>query len=55
MVKIDADGDPAASRRLGVQGIPALFFAKDGRIVDQAVGAMPHAALDERVRRLLAA
>ena len=55
VVKIDADADQQTTRRLGVQGIPALFFAKRGRVVDHAVGAMPHAALDEHVRRLLAA
>jgi thioredoxin 2 len=39
-LKLNADEAPAASARLGVRGIPALFLFKGGRVVDQAAGAM---------------
>jgi thioredoxin 2 len=47
VVKVDVDANPGISRRLGVQGIPALFLFRDGEVVDQQVGALPKAQLDQ--------
>jgi len=46
-VNVDDNGDLAA--RFAIRSIPALLVFKDGRIVDQAVGALPKAQL----RRLI--
>src|SRR5262249_52978509 len=38
-LNVDENGDIAA--RFGVQNIPTMIVFKDGRIVDQAIGALP--------------
>ncbi len=46
-VNVDENGD--LSNRFGVRSIPTLVLFKDGRIVEQAVGALSKA----HIRRLL--
>lgn len=53
VAKVDVDANPGVAQRLGVQGIPALFLVKDGRVVDQQVGALPGHALDAWLDRAL--
>jgi thioredoxin 2 len=55
VVKVDVDANPQVASRLGVQGIPALFLVRRGRVVDQQVGAVPKHALDAWLDRALAA
>jgi thioredoxin 2 len=54
VVKLNADDAPAASRSLGIQGIPTLVMFRDGREVDRQVGALPAAALTAWVDQALA-
>lgn len=39
--KINVDEEPELASAFKVASIPSLFVVKDGRIVNQAVGAMP--------------
>ena len=39
LVKVNVDENPGVSRRFNVQGIPTLLLFRDGRLVDQSVGA----------------
>ena len=39
--KVDVDDEPELAQAFGVSSIPMLVVIKDGRIVDQAVGARP--------------
>ncbi len=39
--KVDVDEQPELAAAFGVTSIPSLFVVKDGRIANQAVGAMP--------------
>jgi thioredoxin 2 len=55
IVKVDVDHHPDIARRLGVQGIPALFFFRDGQPVGRLVGAQPMHAFVAEIDRLLAA
>ncbi|MGH9084004.1 MAG: thioredoxin [Acidimicrobiales bacterium] len=54
VVKLNADDAPAASRSLGIQGIPTLVMFHDGQEVDRHVGALPAAALTAWVDQVLA-
>ncbi len=43
--KINVDEEPALAERFGVFSIPMLVVIKDGKIVNQAVGARPKEAI----------
>jgi thioredoxin 2 len=45
VVKVNADGAPGVSGRLGVRGIPTLLLFADGQERARVVGAQPAAAL----------
>ena len=55
VAKLDVDANPATSMRFNVRSIPTLLFFRDGKVVDQVVGALPRQALAERFDRNLAA
>ncbi len=52
LVKINVDDNPASAQAFKVQGIPAVFAIKDGKIVDSFVGAYPESAVREFVAKL---
>jgi len=54
VVKVNVDDAPSISRRLGVQGIPALFLLHDGEVFSNTVGAAPYDTLHTWVERQLA-
>jgi thioredoxin 2 len=54
VAKLNVDDSPDVASRLGVQGIPALFLYRDGRVVDHLVGAAPESTLAAMVDRVLA-
>ena len=39
VAKVNVDDEPALAQRFGVMSIPTLVIVKDGRVVEQAVGA----------------
>jgi thioredoxin 1 len=53
-VKVNVDENPRSAVTYGIQAIPNLLFFKNGKVVDQAVGAAPKAVLAERIKGLLA-
>lgn len=55
VVKVDVDANPALATRFGAQSIPLLVVMRDGAEVDRIVGALPRAALEQRLGPVLAA
>ena len=47
--KINSDENQKKFQEYGVMGIPTLLFFRDGKLVDQVIGAMPKAQLEQRV------
>lgn len=54
VAKVNVDQNSAAPSRFGIRGIPALLFFKEGKIVDQIVGFVDQAVIEEKVNKLLA-
>ncbi|OAQ68816.1 thioredoxin domain-containing protein [Pochonia chlamydosporia 170] len=52
-IKFDVDELPAVTQALGVRAMPTFFFFKDGKKVDEMVGANPPALL-EALRKIAA-
>ena len=55
VVKVDVDANPGLATRFGAQSIPLLVVIREGQEVDRVVGALPRAALEQRLRPVLAA
>lgn len=51
--KVDVDAAPELAMLFGVQSIPTLLLFKNGELVDQRVGYMPQAALEDMVAKAL--
>ncbi len=49
LVKVDTDANPRVSQAFGIQSIPAVKAFKDGKVVEEFVGALPPA----QVKRFL--
>jgi len=47
LVKVDVDANQALAASFGVQGIPAVKAFRDGAVVDEFVGAVPKAKVEE--------
>lgn len=53
LAKVDTDRNPGISQAFRIQGIPAVKAFKDGRIVDEFVGAVPPAQVEAFFDRLV--
>ena len=52
--KMDVDANPEIPLRFGIRSIPTLLVFKDGKPVDQVIGAVPKAALKKSLDNALA-
>lgn len=53
ITKLNVDENPAIPSQYGVRGIPTLILFKDGKILDQIVGAVPKARLKTLIEKAL--
>jgi len=51
--KLNVDENPRIASRYGIMSIPTLLVFRNGRVVDQIVGALPAPALRQRVMQHL--
>ena len=54
VAKVDVDVNVKTAARFNVRSIPMLLFFKDGKVVDQIVGAVPRPAIEEKLRKHVA-
>lgn len=52
LAKVNTDENPGVSQAFQVQGIPAVYALKDGKVIDGFVGAQPEATVREFVAKL---
>jgi putative thioredoxin len=53
LTKVNVDENPEISQAFRVQSIPAVYALKDGKVVDQFIGAQPEPVVQEFIDRLL--
>ena len=49
--KLDVDRNPATARRFQIQSIPTILIFKNGRLVNQKLGALPRAMLEPAIAK----
>jgi thioredoxin 2 len=54
VVKVDVDANSGLAARFGAQSIPLLVVIHGGEEIDRIVGALPRAALEQRLAPVLA-
>jgi len=53
--KLDVDSNQRSAAQFNVRSIPTILFFKDGKVVDQVIGAVPRPALEAKIKQHLAA
>ena len=51
--KVNVDDNPATPGKYGVRGIPTVILLKDGKVLDQVVGAIPKTQLEALIKKAL--
>ena len=52
VTKVNVDENPLLATKFDIRGIPTLGFFKDGQLVDQVVGMVPQAQLEQVIEKL---
>ena len=50
--KLNVDQNRATPMKYGIMSIPTLLYFKDGQLVDKTIGALPKAAIENRLERI---
>ena len=51
--KVNVDDNPHLAAQYGIRSIPTVLLFKEGRVVDQTVGAVPKQVLAAKLRALV--
>ena len=51
--KVNVDENQGTPSKYGVRGIPTIVLIKEGKVVDQVVGAVPKAQLEALIKKAL--
>lgn len=53
VAKVNIDDNQETPQQYGVRSIPTLLVFKGGRVVDQIVGAVPKAKLEDAIKKVV--
>jgi thioredoxin 1 len=53
VAKMNVDDNPSTPPKYGVRSIPTLLLFKDGKVVDQVIGAVPKAQIQKMLDKAL--
>jgi thioredoxin 1 len=53
VLKVNVDEEPDIAQKYGIMSIPTLLFFKDGKVVEQVVGAVPKSTITSKLESLL--
>lgn len=53
IAKLNVDENPRTSQQFGIRSIPTMLIFKDGKLVDQLVGAVPKQAIAAKLQAFL--
>ena len=53
VMKVNVDEEPDIAQKYGIMSIPTLLFFKDGKVVDQVVGAVPKSTISGKLESIL--
>ena len=51
--KVNVDENPELASQYQISSIPAIFFIKNGEVVDQSLGVLPAQAFQEKIDNIL--
>ena len=51
VAKLDVDSNQRTAMKYNVRSIPTVLFFKNGKLVDQVIGAVPRAHLESKFRQ----
>ncbi|MEA5115373.1 MAG: thioredoxin [Geobacteraceae bacterium] len=51
--KVNVDENPAIPAKYGIRGIPTVMLFKEGKLIDQVVGAVPKTQLEALINKAL--
>ena len=51
VTKLDVDANQQSAMRFNVRSIPMLLFFKGGKVVDQIIGAVPRAQIEQKLQQ----
>jgi thioredoxin 1 len=52
LAKVNVDENPGLAARYGIRSIPTILFVKEGKVVEQVIGAVPRAQLQKKLDAL---
>jgi len=52
LAKVNVDDNPQLAARYGVRSIPTILFMKDGKVMDQVIGAVPKSQMKKKLDAL---
>jgi thioredoxin 1 len=51
ITKLDVDANIKTGSRFNVRSIPTMLFFKDGKVVDQIIGAVPRTHIEQKLQQ----